>query len=108
MQYADVFGLFFHTWGRPPCSESIMEQTTIAYLERRYAIVRVPAIHLELFSRSSSALPRRSKACFFPKLPPPFRQIGSRHKAIGHRAQLLQHKVVWLVGDGGHFDTLTG
>jgi hypothetical protein len=37
MQYADAFGLFFHTWGRPPCSESIMEQTTIAYLERRYA-----------------------------------------------------------------------
>src|SRR5258707_1956403 len=71
MQYADAFGLFFHTWGRPPCSESIMEQTTIAYLERRYAIVRVPAIHLELFSRSSSALPRRSKACFLSETAPP-------------------------------------
>ncbi len=72
-------------------------------------IVRVPAIHLELFSRSSSALPRRSKACFFsetaPAISPNWR---SRHKAIGHRAQLLQHKVVWLIGDGGHFDTLTG
>jgi hypothetical protein len=37
MQYADAFGLFFHTQGRPPRSESNMEQTTIAYLERRYA-----------------------------------------------------------------------